>query len=110
MGLHQCPSERNGEGGPVRRLYVPSHVPSHPQTAAEVRGFSLTAAGFTAETDWLLEETGFEPSVPPSSCAVLAHVAIGKAVAEAETRSHTSHAYGFWRYRTTAPRPPCFIN
>jgi hypothetical protein len=64
VGLHQCPSERNGEGGPVRRLYVPSHVPSHPQTAAEVRGFSLTAAGFTAETDWLLEGDGFEPSVP----------------------------------------------
>jgi hypothetical protein len=63
VGLHQCPSERNGEGGPVRRLYVPSHVPSHPQTAAEVRGFSLTAAGFTAETDWLLEGPGFEPSV-----------------------------------------------
>jgi hypothetical protein len=29
-----------------------------------VRGFSLTAPGFTAETDWLLEEGGFEPSVP----------------------------------------------
>ena len=64
MGLYQCPSERNGEGGPVRRLYVPSHVPSHPQTAAKVRGFSPIASGFTAETDWLLEESGFEPSVP----------------------------------------------
>jgi hypothetical protein len=64
VGLHQCPSERKGEGGPVRRLYVLSHVPSHPQTAAEVRGFSLTAAGFTAETDWLLEGDGFELSVP----------------------------------------------
>ena len=56
VGLHQCPSERKGEGVPVRSLHVPSHVPSHPQTAAKVRGFSLTASGFTAETDWLLEE------------------------------------------------------
>ena len=57
VGLHQCPSERKGEGGPVRSLHVPSHVPSHPQTAAKVRGFSPTASGFTAETD---EEAGFE--------------------------------------------------
>jgi len=64
MGLHQSPSERKGEGGPVRRLRVPSHVPSHPQTAAKVRGFSLTASGFTAETDWLLEQGGFKPSIP----------------------------------------------
>ena len=64
VGLHQCPSERKGEGVPVRRLHVPSHVPSHPRNAAKVRGFSLTASGFTAETDWLLEEDGFEPSVP----------------------------------------------
>src|SRR5437764_813018 len=39
-------------------------VPSHPQTAAKVRGFSPIAAGFTAEADWLLEGKGFEPSVP----------------------------------------------
>src|SRR5205085_7193271 len=64
VGLQQCPSERKGEGVPVRRLRVPSHVPSHPQTAAKVRGFSPIASGFTAETDWLLEEAGFEPSVP----------------------------------------------
>ena len=60
VGLHQCPSERKGEGVPVRSLRVPSHVPSHPQTAAKVRGFSLTASTFTAETDWLLEQAGFE--------------------------------------------------
>jgi hypothetical protein len=29
-----------------------------------VWGFSPSDSGFTAETDWLLEETGFEPSVP----------------------------------------------
>ena len=65
VGLHQCPSERKGEGVPVRSLRVPSHVPSHPQTTAKVRGFSPIAAGFTAETDWLLEERRFELSVPP---------------------------------------------
>jgi hypothetical protein len=30
VGLDQCPSERKGEGVPVRRLHVPSHVPIHP--------------------------------------------------------------------------------
>jgi hypothetical protein len=65
VGLHQCPSERKGQGVPVRSLRVPSHVPSHPRTAAKVRGFSLTAPGFAAETDWLLEGDGFELSVPP---------------------------------------------
>ena len=69
VGLHQCPSERKGEVVPVRRLHARSHVPSHPQTAAKVRGFSLTASGFTAETDWLLEEGGFELSVPPEQKA-----------------------------------------
>ena len=53
-----------GEGVPVRSLRVPSHVPSHWQTAAKVRGFSPIASGFTAETDWLLEGDGFELSVP----------------------------------------------
>src|ERR1700730_6995458 len=64
VGLHQCPSERKGEGVPVRIMRVLSLVPSQPQTAAKLRGFSPIASGFTAETDWLLEEGGFEPSVP----------------------------------------------
>jgi hypothetical protein len=64
VGLHQCPSERKGEGGPGSQPAGPSHVPSHPQTAAKVRGFSPTASEFTAETDCLLEEAGFELSVP----------------------------------------------
>ena len=51
-------------GVPVRSLRVPSHVPSHPQMAAKLRALSLTASGFTAETDWPLEGAGFEPSVP----------------------------------------------
>ena len=50
------PVREKGEGVPVRSLRVPSHVPSHPQNAAKVRGFSAIASGFTAETDWLLEE------------------------------------------------------
>ena len=54
-----------GEGVPVRSLRAPSHVPSQPQTAANVRGFSLTSLGFAVETDWLLEQRRFELSVPP---------------------------------------------
>src|ERR1700741_5360709 len=69
VGLHQCPSERNGEGVPVGSLGVPSHVPSYPQTPAKVRGFSPIASGFTAETDWLLEECGFEIGVPIQASA-----------------------------------------
>ena len=38
--------------------------PATPQTAAKVRGFSFTASWFTAETDSLLEEAGFELVVP----------------------------------------------
>src|SRR6202011_3345728 len=60
VGLRQCPSERKGEGVPVPSLHVPSHVPNHPRTAANVRGFSPIDSGFTAETDWLLEGSGFE--------------------------------------------------
>jgi hypothetical protein len=59
------PVREKGRRSHGSRLHVPSHVPSRPQTVAKVRGFSPTASGFTAETDWLLEGTGFEPSVPP---------------------------------------------
>jgi hypothetical protein len=59
------PAREKGKRIPVRSLHVPSHVPSHPQTAAKVRGLSHTASGFTAETDWLLEQRRFELSVPP---------------------------------------------
>ena len=54
------PVREKGDGAPVRSLRVPSHVPSQPQTAAKVQGFSPIASGFTAETDWLLEGSGFE--------------------------------------------------
>ena len=49
------PAREKGKRIPVRSLHVPSHVPSHPQTAAKVRGFSPTAPGRTAEIDSLLE-------------------------------------------------------
>ena len=52
---------RRRPGSPPAR---PFSRPRHPQTAAKVRGFLPIASGFTAETDWLLEESGFEPSVP----------------------------------------------
>jgi hypothetical protein len=47
--LHQCPSERKGEGVPVRRLRVPSHVPSHPQTTAKCGAFRLYPQGSANE-------------------------------------------------------------
>jgi len=54
---------RRRPGSPPAR---PFSRPHHPQTAAKARGFALTASGFTAETDWLLEEEGFELLVPAS--------------------------------------------
>jgi hypothetical protein len=61
------PAREKGRRSPDRRQPVPSHVPSDTLTAAKVRGFLPTAPGCTAETDWLLEEGGFEPLVPPQS-------------------------------------------
>jgi hypothetical protein len=43
----------------------PFSVPSLPQNAAKVRGYSRTASAFTAETDCLLEQRRFELMVPP---------------------------------------------
>jgi hypothetical protein len=54
------PVREKGQSSPGSSL----HVPSRPQTAAKVRGFSLTAQRFVIETDWLLEGDGFEPLVP----------------------------------------------
>jgi hypothetical protein len=69
-GTGSMPDREKRPRSPVRSLHVPSHVPSRPQNAAKVRGFSLTASGFTAETDWLLEERGFELLVPRKRDAV----------------------------------------
>jgi hypothetical protein len=55
VGLHQCRSERKGDGARVRSPNVPSHVPGHMQTAAKVRGFSPAPPGCTAEIDSPLE-------------------------------------------------------
>jgi len=58
------PVREKGRRSPGSQPARPFSRPQPPQNAAKVRGFSLTAAGFTAETDWLLEEAGFELSVP----------------------------------------------
>ena len=63
-GTASMPVREKGRRSLVRRLHVPSHVPSHPQTAAKVRGFSSIASRFAAEADWLLEQRGFELLVP----------------------------------------------
>jgi hypothetical protein len=88
VGLHQYPSERKGERGPVCGLLVPSHVPILPQNAAKVRGFSRTVSAFTAETDCLLEEAGFELLVPRPSrtCAEPYRPALTLRKPEDETR------------------------
>jgi hypothetical protein len=63
------PVREKDQDEPGCEQLLPSHVPSNAQTAAKVRGFSPTAPRYTSETDWLLEETGFEPSVPPDRCS-----------------------------------------
>ena len=68
FGRWDCINARQRERAKECRFAVctfPSHVPSHPQKAAKVRGFSPTTSRLTAETDCLLEGTGFELSVPP---------------------------------------------
>jgi hypothetical protein len=65
-GTAAMPVREKGRRSPGSQPARPFYVPSHPQTAAKVRGFSPIASGFTAETDWPLEESGFEPSVPLS--------------------------------------------
>jgi probable HAF family extracellular repeat protein len=102
VGLHQCPSERKGEGGPVRSLPVPSHVPSHRQTPAKVRGFSPTAPRYTGETDWLLEEAGFEPSVPLHILTVSDPLLVGPVTVPFAKRNHP-FATGYQAFIGTQP-------
>jgi hypothetical protein len=54
------------DGGSIVIVLGGELVCSHSQPT-KVRGFSRTASAFTAETDWLLEESGFEPPVPPQN-------------------------------------------
>ena len=58
------PDREKRRKGRVRSRPVRSLVPVHAQTAVKPRGLSRSALGFTAETDSLLEGSGFEPSVP----------------------------------------------
>jgi len=52
VGLHQCPSERNGQMSGCSASSSPSLVPFAVQTGAKAPGFSPTAPEFTAETDY----------------------------------------------------------
>jgi hypothetical protein len=58
------PVREKARRSPRSKAARPFSRPSHPQNAAKVRGFSATASGFPAETDWLLEQAGFELAVP----------------------------------------------
>src|ERR1700752_2126996 len=63
-GTASMPVREKGRRSPGSQ---PARSFSRPQPAADrrkVRGFLPIASGFTAETDWLLEQGGFEPSVP----------------------------------------------
>jgi len=62
------PVREKATKGPARARLVPSLVPVHTQRAAKPRAFPPTAVEFTAERDSPLEESGFELSVPASSC------------------------------------------
>src|SRR3984893_2766556 len=63
-GLHQCPSEKKGEGEPVGGQHVPFSGLVQAHIRGESRSFVPVDAEGTSETDWLPEGTGFEPSVP----------------------------------------------
>jgi len=64
VGLHQCPSEKKGQGAPGHRQPVPSRVPFARQTAPKPRASSCAASRFTTEKDSLAEGNAFEISVP----------------------------------------------
>jgi hypothetical protein len=63
-GTASMPVREKGRRRPGSQPARPLSCPQPPADRAKVRGFSPIASGFTAETDWLLEEDGFEPSVP----------------------------------------------
>ena len=67
FGRWDCINARQRERAKEARFAACASLltsPADPQTAAKVRGFSPIASGFTAETDWLLEQAGFELPVP----------------------------------------------
>ena len=59
------PVREKRTNGAARARHVPSLVPVYAQSAAKPRASPPTALEFTAETDSALEDSGFEPSVPP---------------------------------------------
>ena len=63
FGRWDCINARQRERAKEARFAACPSLLTSP-AAGKVRGFSLTASGSTAETDWLLEEDGFELSVP----------------------------------------------
>ena len=62
-GLTYQPYSYSGGAVPLASADAAAYYTGY--TAAKVRGFSPIASGFTAETDWLLEGSGFELPVPP---------------------------------------------
>jgi hypothetical protein len=58
------PVREKGTNGAGSRTARPFSRPVHVQSAARPRASPPTALEFTAETDSVLEEAGFEPSVP----------------------------------------------
>jgi hypothetical protein len=73
FGRWDCINARQRESATESRFEACTSLLTSQATrrnAAKVRGFSLSASGFAAETDWLLEEDGFEPSVPRGAIKV----------------------------------------
>jgi hypothetical protein len=67
FGRWDCINARQRERVEESRFAACTSLLTSPATrrnAAKVRGFSISASGFTAETDCPLEEGGFEPLVP----------------------------------------------
>jgi len=73
VGLHQCPSERNGQMSGCSESRSPSLVPLAVEAGAIARGFSPTALELTAETDSALGAKGNRTIGPSSRRCPLAH-------------------------------------
>src|SRR3989440_8957275 len=63
-GTASMPVREKGRRSPGSPSARPFSRPQPPADRRQSAGFSPIASGFTAETDWLLEESGFEPLVP----------------------------------------------
>src|SRR5438477_7483282 len=63
-GTASMPVREKGRRSPGSQPAHPFSRPNPPAECRHVRGFSPSDSGFTAETDWLLEEAGFELFVP----------------------------------------------